>query len=64
MKERLQKNTSEEKEVAMMEPGRQKAIPKPAVVAPPEEPTKKKSALPIRVVKKMLMPWKKFSKLE
>ena len=64
MKERLQKVTSEEKEVAMMEPGHQKVIPKPAVVAPPEEPTKKKSALPIRVVKKMLMPWKKFSKFE
>lgn len=64
MKERLQKNTSEEKEVAMMEPGPQKTIPKPAVITPPEDPPKKKSALPIRVVKKILMPWKKFSKLE
>jgi len=63
--ERLVKNTSRslDIDVEMMEPGPQKAIPKPVAVSAPEE-TPKKSPVVFRVAKKVLFPWKKFSHLK
>lgn len=64
-KDRLVKNTSRslDIDVEMMEPGPQKAIPKPVAVSAPEEPLKKSPAV-FRVAKKILFPWKKFSHLK
>ena len=64
-KERLIKNTSRglDIDVEMMDPGPQKAIPKPAAVSAPEDPPKK-SPVVFRVTKKILFPWKKFSQLK
>jgi len=66
MKERLG-NEHEDmiQEILMQQPGPQKPILKPKVVEPnlAEEEKVKKSPVVVRIVKKMVMPWKKFSTL-
>ena len=58
MKERLE----DQNHILMMEPGPQKPIPKPKFIRPPLE-EKQKSPFASRFLKKLAMPWKKFSKL-
>ena len=68
MQARLERNTkkeepSKDEPVKMMEPGPQKAIPKPVAITPMKVESKKKSSVAVRIAKKMVMPWKKFSTL-
>jgi hypothetical protein len=66
MKERLTSSSSDlDIDIKIMEPGPQKAIPKPMAVSSPEGESEEKenSHAAVRILKKVFMPWRKFSNL-